>query len=189
MLRIGRRSRIVGALCIAISCLTAGVWAWEQVASRDARQALRALAGGQFAAAEVPLARLLRAQPNSAMAHFLQGRLQLARGNLSGAKEGLNRARALGHPQPQLDLLQAMINARLGRHAEAEPILRQAFEDARGQTRSLTRRWLVSTWRRSTLSAPPVSSTALSAMHRRTRNLTSGGRRSIVGARVHPTRS
>jgi len=132
MFRIGRLDRIVGFLIVTISCLAAGVWVWQQAESREARQAERAMAAGRFSKAEAPIARWLQARPHSAKAHFLKGRVELARGNVPGAAEGLKRAGVLGYPQSQLGLLQALIDAKLGRHAEAEPALRQAFEEARG---------------------------------------------------------
>jgi tetratricopeptide (TPR) repeat protein len=129
-LRMGRRARIVGALIVA-SLGLAGKWARERVASRDARAVRQAMAGGRFAAAEAPILRWLKSQPDSAEAHLYKGRFELARNNLNGAIEGLRRARSLGGPGPQLDLLQAMIAANRGRPMEAEPVLRRAFEDAR----------------------------------------------------------
>jgi tetratricopeptide (TPR) repeat protein len=112
--------------------VAAGVMFRRRGASRDALEARRALAAGRFAAAVAPIARWLKAQPDSAEAQFLKGRVALALGNLPEAAERLKRAQELGHPRPQLVLLQAMLASRLGRHAEAEPILRQAFLDARG---------------------------------------------------------
>jgi hypothetical protein len=74
MLRIGRRTRIVGVLIVAISSLAAGVWAREWVASRDERQVRQPIACGRFAAAEAPLLRWLKARPGSAQAQLLKGR-------------------------------------------------------------------------------------------------------------------
>jgi tetratricopeptide (TPR) repeat protein len=132
MFRVGRRTRVFGALLVAISGLAAGGWAWERAATRDARAARRALAAGRFDEAQAAVARWLVARPEAAEAHFLQGRLALARGDRRGAAESWRRAQALGHPWAQLDLLHAMIAAEQGQHAAAEPRLRQAFEAARG---------------------------------------------------------
>ena len=48
--------------------------------------------------------------------------------NLDEAADELKRAQALGHPRDELALLQALIASKVGRHAEAEPVLRRAFE-------------------------------------------------------------
>jgi tetratricopeptide (TPR) repeat protein len=130
MLRIGRRTRIVGVLIVAISCLATGLWAWEWAATRDARQVRQAIVGGRLAAVEAPIRRWVKARPDSPEAHLLKGRFELARDNINGAFEGLKRARSLGGHQPELDLLQALIAAKHGRPMEAEPVLRQAFEAA-----------------------------------------------------------
>jgi tetratricopeptide (TPR) repeat protein len=90
------------------------------------------MAAGQFSKAEALISRWLKARPNSAKAQFLKGRVELARGNVRSAAEALKRAGALGYPQPQLGVLQALIDAKLGRYAEAEPVLRLAFEKAKG---------------------------------------------------------
>ena len=99
----------------------------------------------------------------------------------------LYRARALGSPEPQLDLLQAMIDAKLGRHGGGRARLAAGLRGMRrDQTRSSTRRWPESIWRRSTSSALPPSSTASPARRPRTLGLTSGGRKSIAGRESAP---
>jgi tetratricopeptide (TPR) repeat protein len=132
MLRTERGAWLVGAVVVASLSAAAAVWAWRRTEPRDAKEARSALAAGRFAAAEAPLLRWLKARPDSAEAHFLKGRVALARGDLPGAAAGMKRATELGYPRPQLALLGALIASKLGRHAEAEPILRHAFLAAQG---------------------------------------------------------
>lgn len=95
--------------------------------SPDARAVVQAVEAGRFTEAEAPLTRWLRARPDSAEARFHQGRIALARGDVAGAVEALKQADGLGLFQPERDLLGGLIASKLGRHAEAEPLLRRAF--------------------------------------------------------------
>jgi tetratricopeptide (TPR) repeat protein len=99
-------------------------------AERAALAARAALESGRFRAAEAPLSRLLRARPASAEAHALAAQLALERGNLDKVTDELNRARALGYPKPKLERLHAIALARIGRYAEAEPILVRLLEES-----------------------------------------------------------
>lgn len=88
-----------------------------------AREARRALAVGNLAAAEAPLDRWLHASPDSSEAHFLKARIALAGGHLEAATTHLDRAQWLGYPEGPADRLRALIWVRVGRFAEAEPVL------------------------------------------------------------------
>ena len=96
--------------------------------SRMARQARRAIAAGRYDEAGTLVSHWLKAQPDSSEAHLLMGRVALANSKPDEAADELKQALALGHPRDELALLRAMIASKLGRHAEAEPVLRTAFE-------------------------------------------------------------
>jgi tetratricopeptide (TPR) repeat protein len=85
--------------------------------------AREAIASGRFRAAEAPLSHYLSARPTSPEAHALAAQLALEKGDLAKVTDELNRARALGYPKPRLERLHAVTLARIGRYAEAEPIL------------------------------------------------------------------
>jgi tetratricopeptide (TPR) repeat protein len=89
----------------------------------DARAARAAPASGRDGAAREPLLRWLRARPSSAEAHALMARVALADGDLAEVTRRLNEARSQGHPAAELERIHAITLARMGRYAEAEPIL------------------------------------------------------------------
>ena len=99
--------------------------------------ARRAVAAGQYQKAGVALKNWLIAEPGSAEAHLLKGRVAVGLNNLNDAAGELKRAQALGHPQDELALLHALIAIKVGRKAEAEPALRQAFEEQRSPDRQV----------------------------------------------------
>ncbi len=98
------------------------------VAGRAARLARLAIAAGRHRDAREPLARWLRAQPGNAEAHALLAQVALEEGNLAEVTNELNQARALGYPQGELERLHAVTLARIGRFAEAEPILLRLYQ-------------------------------------------------------------
>jgi tetratricopeptide (TPR) repeat protein len=104
------------------------VWWTEPRAAREARQAV---AEGRYADAGEPLARWLRAVPGAAEAHLLKGRVAVAMSRLPEAADELKQAQGLGLPHTELALLQALIASKAGLHAQAEPALRQAFDNER----------------------------------------------------------
>jgi Flp pilus assembly protein TadD len=89
----------------------------------DAQAVRDALAAGRPAWAVDPLRRWMRARPTSAEAHALRAEVALADGDFAEVKREFNQGRALGYPEVKLDRLRAIWLARLGRFAEAEPIL------------------------------------------------------------------
>jgi tetratricopeptide (TPR) repeat protein len=70
-----------------------------------------------------PIARWLGVRTNASQVHFLKARDAYTRGDLAEASSHLDRARRAGHPEPETARLRALIWFRLGRFAEAEPIL------------------------------------------------------------------
>ncbi len=98
-------------------------------ASGQAAQAARlALAAGRYDQAALPLERWLKASPSSAEAHALSAQLALAHGDLEKVTRELNQARSLGYPKRDLERLHAAALARIGRYAEAEPILVELYQ-------------------------------------------------------------
>ena len=108
--------------------VAAGAVIRGEVAARSAaRAARRAVAGRRFAEAEESIGAWLRERPGAAEAHFLKARVALGLGRTQDAIDELARARALGHPDAPIDRLDAIIRAKAGRHAEAEPVLRRVL--------------------------------------------------------------
>jgi Flp pilus assembly protein TadD len=100
----------------------------HRAVERDAQAAREALAGGRAVRARDPLGRWLRARPNSAEAHALLAEIELAEADFGKVKPAFNEARALGYPEAKLERIRAIWLARLGRYAEAEPILTRLWE-------------------------------------------------------------
>jgi Flp pilus assembly protein TadD len=123
---------VVLALC-GVAVFSFKRWA----ESRAARQARRAVAAGRYDEAGTLVSHWLNAHPGLSEAHLLNGRVALANGSINLAADELKRAQALGHPRDDLTLLQALIASKLGRHAEAEPRLRQAFEQQQAPDRQV----------------------------------------------------
>ena len=90
---------------------------------RDAQAARDAVSLGRIAAAREPLRRWLRARPRSAEARAVLAQVVLADGDLAEVTRYMNEARDLGWPREQLSRLHALALSRIGRIAEAEPIL------------------------------------------------------------------
>ena len=103
----------------------------------DARDARRAIRDGRYDQAERSLARWLVVDPGSAEAHLLRGRVAVARDRLPDAAAELKVAQALGAGLDDLRTLRALIAAKAGRHAEAEPALSRAFAEARAADRQV----------------------------------------------------
>ena len=77
------------------------------------------------------LERWLQLRPRSAEAHFLRARIALARGDLGEVSAALRRAQRFGLPPEQVARFHAIVLSRVGRYAEAEPLLLQALTAAR----------------------------------------------------------
>jgi Flp pilus assembly protein TadD len=137
MCRIGRRTRIVMALTGVAVCGVVSLRLKTGARVRAAREVMQAVAAGQFEKAGLTLSSWLRADPSSSEAHLLKGRVAVASGELNLAADELKQALELGHPRDELAVLQALIAAKLGRHAEAEPALRRAFEQQRTPDRQV----------------------------------------------------
>jgi tetratricopeptide (TPR) repeat protein len=118
---------LAGALCLGSGYLiTARIKEYLAV-DGDARAARLAISSGHRKKALAPLERWLRAQPRSGEAHALMAQVALEEGDLSKVTAELNQARSLGYPPSGLERLHAVSLARIGRFAEAEPILVRLF--------------------------------------------------------------
>lgn len=112
---------IAGSLAVVPVCIA---WVRDRRAvERDARAAREAVAMGRAAEAREPLRRWLAARPTSAEAHALMALEALADGDLAGVTRFLNEARNLGYPKDRVERVYAITLTRIGRLAEAEPIL------------------------------------------------------------------
>jgi tetratricopeptide (TPR) repeat protein len=132
MSRTGRGAWRVGAVGLVGLTAAAGVWAFRRGDPREAEQVRRAVAEGRFAAAEAPLKRWLDAPYRSGEANYYACRIALARGDTGAAQVQHSLAQANGCPRERLVLLNALITAKAGLGAEAEPELRRAFERSAG---------------------------------------------------------
>jgi len=101
----------------------------NRAVEREAQAARAAVAAGKTAAAREPLRRWLRARPKSAEAYALLAESALADGDFPQVKREFNEARALGYPEAKLERIRAIWLARLGRYAEAEPILTRIWSE------------------------------------------------------------
>ena len=130
--------RSVG-LALTVLTVAGGAIAWFAIGSepRVAREARRAVAAGRYQEAGFALSEWLTAVPASSEAHLLKGRVAVALNKLDEAAAELRRAQELDHPRDELGLLQALIASKLGRNAEAEPALRQAFQEQRQPDRQV----------------------------------------------------
>lgn len=122
---MGRRTRwvLIGSVAIVLAASAVPAVRAYRETERDVRAARAAIALGRITQAREPLERWLRARPRSAEAHALRGQVALADGDLAEVTRCMNEARALGYPDEGIERLHAIVLARVGRFAEAEPIL------------------------------------------------------------------
>jgi tetratricopeptide (TPR) repeat protein len=115
---------LVSVLIVIALSLGVGAWARDRwMFARDAEAARAAIFAGRAERAREPLLRWLGRQPSSAEAHALLAQVALAQGDLGEVTREMTEARALGYPHADLERLHAICLARVGRYAEAEPIL------------------------------------------------------------------
>jgi predicted Zn-dependent protease len=125
-----RRRR--GVAIAAATLLAVGiVWARardEWASHADAEAVRRAVAARRYAEAGAPLRRWLEARPGSAEAHYHRARIALGQDRPTETIAAMEKARALGYPEPSLERLRGILLARASRFGEAEPLLRRARE-------------------------------------------------------------
>ncbi len=126
----GGQRFMIGALALLILCC--GLWyRYGGRPSTDRSGSIaRAIAGGRLDDAEHAAELWLKADPESAAAHFQMAAVAWARADLPRASLELNRARDLGYDREQLDRLRGLLLARSNHATEAEPLLRRAFDQA-----------------------------------------------------------
>jgi tetratricopeptide (TPR) repeat protein len=134
--RIGLTLASLAALSLAVGVGIVAARSWSP-ARRAARQAQDALAAARYEEASRSLARWLQISPGAAEAHVLMGRVATALGRLPQAAEELKKAQSLGGDRGALALLRAMIASKAGRHAEAVPTLKRAFDSGAVPDRQL----------------------------------------------------
>ncbi|MGP0065838.1 MAG: hypothetical protein ACLQGP_19825 [Isosphaeraceae bacterium] len=115
---------VIGFSTAIAGILVAIVWVRnERAVERYARAAREALVSGRAAEAREPIRRWLGVRPSSAEAHAMMAEVELAEGDLGEVTRQMNEARSLGYPSAKLERLHAISLSRIGRFAEAEPIL------------------------------------------------------------------
>jgi tetratricopeptide (TPR) repeat protein len=118
--------------CVALGLLATGLVAArlrEEASVRaEASSAFRAFRSKRFDEALVSLGRWLHARPSSPDAHHLQARIAYAQGRFHESEVALARAKGLGLDEYLAERLDALLLARSGRAAEAEPTLARIFQ-------------------------------------------------------------
>jgi tetratricopeptide (TPR) repeat protein len=119
-------SGVCALLSVAAVASAHSRWQREPSAATEARSAF---VSGQYDQAAAALDRWLHVMPRASEAHFLKSRVAVADSQLRDAIRELERARALGHPRDELAQLEALIASKAGRLTEAEPTLRNFFDN------------------------------------------------------------
>jgi len=97
----------------------------ELAVQADAREARRLVADRKYKDAYQPLERWLKARPSSAEALILTARAMFAANAMDQGFVMLERARSQGYPLREIERQKAIVLTQLGRHNEAEPVLRR----------------------------------------------------------------
>ena len=129
----GRRVLVWGSALVVLGIALAGVLVklrHELTVQADGRAARRLVADRQFEEAHQPLERWLQARPSSAEAWFLTAQERFAANRFEPGFLALERARTLGHPPREIERQKAIVLSRLGKHNEAEPVLRRLLLSA-----------------------------------------------------------
>lgn len=133
--RLGWRGAAAGAL-VLIVVVGAAFKLWDAAATRAAaRDARRLIEAGAFREAAAPLDRWIAARPLDPEARFFAARRAIGLQRFGDGLQDLESARKLGHPALAVDREQGLVLARIGRHADAEPILRRIFRQANARGR------------------------------------------------------
>jgi tetratricopeptide (TPR) repeat protein len=133
--RSSRRRPIIVAgflLLVVASAVAAALLNNDVSFGRELRTVERALAEGRLAESSRTLERLLRLSPDSAKAHYFKARIAWAQNDIPTVDEESVRAYELGYDRAPLARLRGLLLARSkSQVSEAEPLLRQAFDDSR----------------------------------------------------------
>lgn len=87
------------------------------------------VAARKYEEARKPLQQWLQRDPQSAEAHYLRARCELAAERPADAAQAIDQARQLGFDEEPLRCLAAIIRARGNQFAEAEPVLLRAYRN------------------------------------------------------------
>lgn len=123
------RSRKVGVLAVSVLVLllVVGVASWRWYLRRLALSARQALATGDLKGAVIASDRWLRFAPRETEARLIKARAAIGAERYQEAYDLLLQAKALGTLKSETKLVIAILAAKSGRLAEAEPILGPAF--------------------------------------------------------------
>ncbi len=126
-----RRNRwTLAAFVASVMVAAMGVVVREGPAWQISRETRREFNAGRYSEAAASAGRWLGLRPGSAEAHFFHAKAAIALGRRRDFVESLLKARSLGYPEVQLEVLQALIDAQAGRFELARPVLIRAFNEA-----------------------------------------------------------
>lgn len=126
--KLARRITVGAILVLAAGIVVASFYPSERVLT-GYHLARSEFVAGRYEDADKFLAAWLKANPDSAPAHLLRGRIAVAKNQLHEAAEELKRLQSLGAPRDDVRLLHALIAAKAGRSTESLPTLKRAFDD------------------------------------------------------------
>jgi Tfp pilus assembly protein PilF len=121
------RLAVLAILCAGAAGVVsvAGAWVREYRWARSVRQSFTAR---KFEQSRALLRSWLVARPLSGEAHYYEAWLALKDDRPSDAFNAIQQAKKLGFDEELLQCLTAILQSRVGRFSEAEPILQQAFD-------------------------------------------------------------
>jgi tetratricopeptide (TPR) repeat protein len=116
---------------VLLACMSStGLWVWRNVRfGHEPRIVRRALAEERLDEASKAVERWLRSSPDSAEAHYFKARIAWAQNDPTTLDQELARAYSLGYDRAPLNRLRGLLLARANQIAEAEPFLREAFDN------------------------------------------------------------
>lgn len=127
------RNRARTAACILASLVIAVTAGWRALVAREARAARVAAASGSYAVAQAAIDRWLRYSPGATEPLLLRIRIAIARGRLPEAVELYKKVRSDHRDAgPDIELVGAILAAKVGRLDQAGPILSREFLAAKG---------------------------------------------------------
>jgi tetratricopeptide (TPR) repeat protein len=130
--RVRRRVIIAGVL-VALAFAALGFLLLASGSTeREVLKVEAALAAGRPEEARAALGAWMSRAPRSGAAHYLAARLAWAGGDLATAGSELARAKALGYSREPLARLRGLLLAQANQASQAEPLLREAFDNGRG---------------------------------------------------------
>jgi tetratricopeptide (TPR) repeat protein len=120
---------LLALIALGLAAVSVYLAVGQYAAWRAAQQVRAAIDARRFEAVAAPLERWLELSPRSAEAHYYLARLKVATDQPQEAVTAIERARRLGYDRAPLECLLAVVQSRAGRYTEAEPVLKQAFQE------------------------------------------------------------